>query len=602
MDFSIIVPLESHRGMAEQCLDGWVTQAFPRERFEILLAAPEKHDQAHLHALANRLAAHDRIIPLPLDHDLALVAEAARQAQGEILVFTEAHCVPERNFLEQSAAIFADHPDWSGFSGRSIPVTHNLLSEIEAEMYNRDITRNMERHQWLKVLDQCFVIRQDAYRACGGVEPQFGHFAEWLLAARLHRQGSRIGFDPRAAIHHYYVGDLEALEEFTLDFAAGQMKFAQSAATDPCGDLFDEVPAWTARHHLNPQVVSCFLRLLANDLFQRAREHGAAPHRLLTTLASWPWRTAWKWLARRNASRRASIGHMRRSISRLLWALRRDLRRGNSSRASLEFERLVNGWVRLARQQYLLDQEGEHDAYAPQPRENYSEWVPGVFETQPACGFHNFEVRGRERFRWSEPSAMLWLPPLKGDWKIGIEWAQLRPFSDWGAARFYLNEQQILPANISHRDFRTEIKYSGDGSTSLRLGWLCPALVTKEDDRHLGLPVSRVAWSDDDQRHKMPVTAARSHESFYFLHVPKCAGTTTRQILANAFAARDILSAYDVSLYYARQLKSCPEIYQPYTLAYGHFRWELPTLVSDRRWRILTIVREPLERLLSAYD
>ena len=99
--------------------------------------------------------------------------------------------------------------------------------------------------------------------------------------------------------------------------------------------------------------------------------------------------------------------------------------------------------------------------------------------------------------------------------------------------------------------------------------------------------------------------AVRSQDSaptWYFLHVPKCAGTTTRLVLTNHFAASDILSAFDESFYYARQLPDHPEIHAPYVFASGHFGWKLPTLVEGRRWRIVTLLREPLERLLSLYD
>jgi hypothetical protein len=104
------------------------------------------------------------------------------------------------------------HPEWSGFSFRSVPITHNLLSEIEAQMYGSDIERNMADHPWLKVLDQCLVVTRDGYRDAGGIEPEFGHFAEWLFAARLHRAGKTIGYHAGPAIHHYYVGDLRDLE------------------------------------------------------------------------------------------------------------------------------------------------------------------------------------------------------------------------------------------------------------------------------------------------------------------------------------------------------------------------------------------------------
>jgi hypothetical protein len=88
----------------------------------------------------------------------------------------------------------------------------------------------------------------------------------------------------------------------------------------------------------------------------------------------------------------------------------------------------------------------------------------------------------------------------------------------------------------------------------------------------------------------------------YFLHVPKAAGTSTRLMLVNGFTAAETLAPYNGSFYYAFQLASHPEIHSRYAYANGHFGLELPALVADRSWRIVTVCREPLERLLSFFD
>lgn len=603
MRFSVIIPLEFHRGLSERCIGAWATgQTFPREQFEILIAAPDTHDAAELRALQALLSPHDRLLRLPWHHDMPLVAEAARQAQGETLVFTEAHCLPKPDFLEQSAAIAAEHPEWAGFSGRSIPLTHNLLSEIEAEMYDQHISENMRKHAWLKVLDQCFIVRRAAYESCGGIEPQFGHFAEWLLAARLHRKGHKIGFDPRAAIEHYYVGDLDELEEFTLDFAAGQMLFAQQAGTDPCGDLFDEVREWNNRHRWNPAVAATFNRLLRRDLLRLPERAVAEGQPAPETLASRPWALAWDWLGRRCVPRPARVALQRLQNRRQRAVVNRHLRSGNRDGAKAAFVILIDGWVHLARMQFLASQSQKQSAAELTPHAHCSEWLPGKLESVPSCGFHALENWKRTRFRWSEPATMIWLPPLEGDWKIYIESPAILPASSRRAARFYLNERLVPQTRIVHRENDTVISYSGSKAKGLRLSWTCPAVSSPSDDRQLGLPIARVSWKKAEVPAPATVTSSETSPTWYFLHVPKCAGTTTRLVLTNSFAGTDILSGFDVSFYYARQLQDHPEIQAPYAFASGHFGWKLPTMVKGRRWRIVTLLREPLERLLSLFD
>lgn len=142
--YSIIIPFEFHRGLSEKCVSAWVEQkGIPREDFEIIIAAPMDHDASEIESVQALLAPHDKLLRLPLTHDMPLLSEAVKHATGECLFFTEAHCLPADNCLADSTAFLIQHPEIAGFSGRSIPITHNLLSEIEAEMYASDIEQNL---------------------------------------------------------------------------------------------------------------------------------------------------------------------------------------------------------------------------------------------------------------------------------------------------------------------------------------------------------------------------------------------------------------------------------------------------------------------------
>ena len=166
--FSVIIPLEFHRGQAVRCVRGWAEgQLFPREQFEIVIASPADHPTAELDAIRGLLGPQDRLLEFDRHHDMDLCAKAAESASGEMLFFTESHCLPEPGTLASADAVTREKPEWAGFSGRSIPITGNLLSEIEAEWYGPEIEFGMNEHPWLKVLDQCFVVRRSAYFQAG---------------------------------------------------------------------------------------------------------------------------------------------------------------------------------------------------------------------------------------------------------------------------------------------------------------------------------------------------------------------------------------------------------------------------------------------------
>jgi hypothetical protein len=189
--FSIIIPLEVHRGQAEACLYRWAhEQTYPRGQYEILaLGCRDSLSQDALSILKSRLGSSDRLLLFDEPHDMALCAYGAQQAKGDVLFFTASHCLPEPNILSMADETLRAHPEWAGFSCRSLRITPNSLSIVEADMYEADIRDGMEQHPRRKILDQCFVVRAESYHSAGGFRPEFGHFAEWQLAAQMHQMG-----------------------------------------------------------------------------------------------------------------------------------------------------------------------------------------------------------------------------------------------------------------------------------------------------------------------------------------------------------------------------------------------------------------------------
>ena len=247
--FSIIIPLDDHRGQWRQSWLGWRSQSVDRNLYEIILAVPpDPLLRADVEALVGGEA---RLEYSELEHDIELSALGAAKARGVYLFFTESHCRPEPDVLELCLRAIADHPEWSGFSCRSIPICHNALSEAEAAMYQSDIEFGMKEHAWLKVLDQCFVTRRDIYEQCGGLRTDLGHFAEWVLAAGNHAQGHVIGYLEEARVHHYNLGRLDELERFTLDIVHGEIRYLSEAHNDPGSEQHETPVEWSSRDDFN---------------------------------------------------------------------------------------------------------------------------------------------------------------------------------------------------------------------------------------------------------------------------------------------------------------------------------------------------------------
>ena len=64
--------------MVERSVRGWsAEQDFPRDQFEIIIAAPVDHPAKELAEVRAMLAPHDRILSFRFEHDMDLVAQAA---------------------------------------------------------------------------------------------------------------------------------------------------------------------------------------------------------------------------------------------------------------------------------------------------------------------------------------------------------------------------------------------------------------------------------------------------------------------------------------------------------------------------------------------
>jgi hypothetical protein len=489
--FSVIIPLEEHRGHAVRCIRAWVEQrAFPREQFELVIAGPPDYPPAELEEIQSLLAPHDRLLHLAHHHDMDLCAEAAEDARGEWLFFTESHCFPEPQTLARADEAARLHPEWAGFSCRSVPVTKNRLSKIEAELYERDIEHGMTEHPWRKVLDQCFVVRKSAYFEAGGFDPSFGHFAEWLIAARFYALGLTIGYAREARIHHTYVGKFDEWRRFTADFFHGQMRYVALEPADPLRTMFDEVPEWSMRHQFDRAVAPRVCRMLLRDLL-RSRGRLFWP-------TTWPWSTLRGWLWR------AAVGdywvllpaHVRRWSARLAAQLHVLL--GNGSRAEDALTRCCGAIALVERMKFVRRwAREERDDATGLTLDPVGDWKPTLLVENRGVGFHFVRGEGVEATLWSEPAAYVELPLPPGRYEVELRWL-FRPLPRRGPLlSFYLDERPLASEDVRILDDRArlQVEIPDTRQAPARIGWVCSAHREPGDHRTLGLPVTSLTWT-----------------------------------------------------------------------------------------------------------
>jgi len=491
--FSVIVPLDAHRGHAEKCVRAWAQgQTLARDLYEVIVVAPPGLSSRHRSQLKDLLGASDRLILGSANHDITLASDGAREAVGDFLFFTEAHCWPESEVLEKTMAAFQEHPEWSALSGRLLPVTSNALSRVVADMYQSQMKSGVLDHQWRKVIDPCFAIRREVYAQSGGFEADQGHFAEWSYAARLYQMGFQVGYASEARIHHSYDGKIGELNGFTRDFIDGELALHARLPRDSRLDLLPPVDAWSVRHNWSRHLTQATLRAGWRE-WRRRHAHRAEPVAAvpsLKDLARWLAISLWGasldgWLARLTMLGRRC---------RLLWTLRFS----RPEKLNSVFLDYLSAVIRERRLHFLRRHQKEFiqrsDAVARGWTAGQSEWEPGRPGGPPALGLHLPEVWNGEPFRWSEPTVMLDLSLPAGECILVIECLPVRPPPSSEELTFYFNGNLLPPKRVKFRKHRITLKLRVPSGGDCLIGWFCRPYLALGDSRPFGVALQRLSW------------------------------------------------------------------------------------------------------------
>ena len=118
----------------------------------------------------------------------------ASHARGSYLLFTEDHCVGERDCIEHVIQFF-ETQNYDGAFLRSAHINHTDLARMEERLYEEALPTWSSPDHWDKVRIRGFVLSRAIYFDVGGMDSEYGYFAEPLLSAKLHAQGYNLGYE-----------------------------------------------------------------------------------------------------------------------------------------------------------------------------------------------------------------------------------------------------------------------------------------------------------------------------------------------------------------------------------------------------------------------
>jgi hypothetical protein len=472
---SVIFPLFEERGPVRDPLLAWAAQLPDADRLELVVVVVG--DDSRSRELRDILRPGDRVVMGRFANLAAMYDSGVRAANGELVFLTEAHCRPAPGCLEATERYLAEHPEFAGAATHSVPSCENAYAEIDAETFHEGFREFVLPGDWRKLNVHGFALRRSVYLKLGGLEHQYGRFAEMLLAARLRDAGYELGYVKDAAVIHHYRGTLGELIRGIDDYIRGESVYrAAHPGRDRVGYTYlPEVsdPRSAIAVRLERAVAVALLR----GVFGTTPEAAGLGLRVAAGAAT-------RLLGRRGPVLAAWLGVLAARV-RCWWHQRDRIRLAGAYRD------LIRRASALSRLRALASLPRDERGVVP---------LAGGWDVEelPDCslyGFHGTEWWRGRAFRWSSPLAALRLP-------LGPMVTALRVVTLGLRSRRY-------PVNLraSVDGVRVEVREPAEGVYELLIPaaerrrsatviWMCDPLCPWDegvrDHRELGLPVFRL--------------------------------------------------------------------------------------------------------------
>ncbi len=201
MDVSVVVPARNAAYTIDECLSGLQTQSVPRGRYEVIVVDDGSTDET-----AGRAEEYDvTLVRQPPSGAAAARNKGVAASTGEIVLFTDADCVPDENWISEMVHSFAD-PEVVGAKG----IYHTRQKEIVARFVQCEYEERyglMARRRWIDFIDTYSAgYRREVFLAQGGFDTQYPDISveDQELSFRLAAQGYKMVFNPRAIVYHQH--------------------------------------------------------------------------------------------------------------------------------------------------------------------------------------------------------------------------------------------------------------------------------------------------------------------------------------------------------------------------------------------------------------
>lgn len=199
MKVSVIVPVFNAMRYIDKCIDALLSQTYQHDNYEIIVVDDGSIDGTK--EIVKRFPV--RYIWQPNRGPAAARNHGAKEAAGEIIIFTDADCIPVANWIEEMVKPF-NSSDVIAVKGAYKTSQTSLVarfSQIEFE----ERFKMLKRAKSIDMVDTySAAFRKDIFWKAGGFDESFpvANNEDTELSYKLSRLGYKMVFNPDAIVYH----------------------------------------------------------------------------------------------------------------------------------------------------------------------------------------------------------------------------------------------------------------------------------------------------------------------------------------------------------------------------------------------------------------
>jgi len=485
---SIILPMKDHRGMAESAIKSWTKeQECNPQDYELILVMDDTL-QEFKETFGEMLRPHDTLLHVLSKNLREQYDLGARQAKGEWLLFTEAHCEGDSRCVSEIIKHATSHSE-HGFCLRNASIHYTRFGRVDSRIFKEWQKELIERDHWGKVIIRGFAISREVYFEVGGLEYKYGPFADSILGATLHTKGYRLGYGQYAEVSHFEHHDFQVLDSYLEEFVAGECLYRLHHDAAFCDRYFGSSMEWNEIRTLTRPLAKMLVENLWRQLITR---QGMAV-------------TFW--------GRKACL---ERFFYFFLMCL-------TGKRAALLPWNLRVWWTKMRFYLWYFNEKRMHRALVAFYRHKPSlcriqfalrqpEYANGTVSTKRTCktvemeantlyGFHGLERDEGIPFRWSSAIAAIRIRLEPANYMVTLQLSRRRLMRPERELSFFLDNFHLQPVTFHRESFCLSLTVPRLAFCNSLEHWLIimcnpwrQGKVHKIDERQLGIPLVAVTF------------------------------------------------------------------------------------------------------------